>query len=186
MGERRTARVATDARGGAGGAAHEPSLAELQEALARCVDPAGNVPARVGDELAREQGWNGRLVDVLRLFTASERRTAYLAGGRRPEEILRWMEPWVEVPLSIGELPHVVTGGGWDREPCVHSARAGLLERVLKARGGAPRRIHGERAGAWLSDECALAGPAEIVALVRAVLDEGPVRSSAGDGNPPG
>lgn len=184
--EGRSVGAATGARGRAGGTGHEPSLAELHDALARRVDASGNVPARIADVLAREEGWRGRLLDVLRLFTASERQTAYLAGGRHPKEILRWIEPWLEAPLSIGELHLIVSCGGWDPEPFVPLARAGLLEPFLKTPGGAVRRINGELAGGWLSDECALAAPSEILALVRGVLEGASVSASGGEGHPPG
>jgi hypothetical protein len=169
--------------GAASSGGREPSYDEVAEELARHVDGQGNVPVHLAEQLAQAKGWQGRLLDVLRLFTASEQQMAYLAGGRRAEDLLRAARPWVDSPLSIGELHLIITCGGWDPEPFVPLAKAGMLDRFLKTARGTVRRIQGELAGGWLSDECALAEPEEILDVVRSVLEseDGPLEPTVGE-----
>ncbi len=155
-----------------GGAAEgaEPGLDELATALAARTRLDGTVPAGVAGLLARERGWSGRAMDVLGVLTASAHTMGYLTGGRRPEEVATWLAVWVDSPLSVEEMRRVVAAGGWDPEPFAVLVREGLLDELLSTPDGEVRRVRGELAGGWVSDELTLADDAEIVARVRAVL----------------
>lgn len=159
----------------------EPSLAELAEALSCSVDTEGAVPAGVAGQLKRDNGWGGRLIDVLEVITADPETMGYLAGGRRADEVLTWLQPWAESSLSVEEIRLVISCGGWDAEPFVVLARAGLLDKLLLLPDGSPRRIRGELAGGWASDQLALADDEEVLRRVRRVLDDAcPPRLLAG------
>ena len=131
-------------------APHEPSLDELTVALSRHVDRNGSVLAGLADEFVREYGWCGRVVEVLRVFTENEKRMAFLAGGRRPDEIVAWLSPWVESSLTIDEIGSVIECGGLYPDPFAVLAGAGLLQSFLRTPEGGQRRIQGELAGGWL------------------------------------
>lgn len=148
----------------------EPSADELVEALGSVVDADGLVPAGVVGPLTRARGWSGRVVDVLHVLTADAETMGYLAGGRRPGEVVTWAEMWADTPLGLGEIKAIVSSGGWDPEPFVAVSRAGLLEALLHLEDGTPRRVGGELAGAWVSDQFALADEAQTVAAVEALL----------------
>jgi hypothetical protein len=148
----------------------EPSAEEIAEALATVVDERGLVPPGVVGPLARARGWSGRLIDVLHVVTDDAETMGYLAGGRRPDEVMTWARIWAESPLSLGEIRMIVSSAGWDPEPFVVLSRAGLLEAVLRCDDGSPRRIDGELAGGWVSDQLAEADEAQVVARVEAVL----------------
>jgi len=150
----------------------EPSPSELAEALSSAVDAEGAVPAGVADLFRRDHGWGGRLVDVLEVITENPETMGYLAGGRRPDEVATWLSMWASSPLSLEEIRLVVSCGGWDPEPFVPLASARLLEKFLRLADGSPRRIRGELAGGWLSDELALAGDEEVLLRVREILDD--------------
>ncbi len=148
----------------------EPDDEDVVEALATVVDGRGLVPPGVAGPLARARGWSGRLVDVLHLVTDDAETMGYLAGGRRPDEVVTWARIWADTPLSLGEIRSIVSSAGWDPDPFVVLSRVGLLEAVLRREDGSPRRIAGELAGAWVSDQLALADEAQVVAAVEAVL----------------
>ena len=152
---------ATPARG-------EPGPEELTEALAELAgDARGAVPAGAAELVARRYGWHGRLVEVLGVVTEDAERMGYLAGGRRPDEVMTWTRMWAASPLTVSQIRTVTTAGGWDPEPFVAIARAGLLERLLTRPDGTPRRVRGELAGAWVSDELSLADDHEVLDAVR-------------------
>lgn len=157
---------------GPAGGALEPTLSELQAALERHVDERGGVLAREAHRLAMEEGWSGRLVEVLGLLAESDQRMSYLAGGRRPEEVSTWVSLWADSPLSLENMRLIMASGGWDPEPFVVLVNAGLLDSLLRAPDGSARRVRGELAGAWVSDELALSDDAEIVRRARDVLAE--------------
>ncbi|MDA8286551.1 MAG: hypothetical protein M0Z42_25375 [Actinomycetota bacterium] len=150
----------------------EPSLAELAEALRCSVDAQGAVPAGVAGHLRPDNGWGGRLIDVLEVITENPETMGYLAGGRRPGEVLTWLQPWADSPLSVEDIRLVVSCGGWDPEPFVVLARAGLLEKFLLQPDGSPRRVLGELAGGWASDQLALADDEEVLRQVRPLLED--------------
>jgi len=151
--------------------AHEPTMAEVAEMLARHADWEASVHSSVIVALIREHGWVGRVADVLAIVGEEEGRMAYLAGSRRAGAIVTWLSQWVDSPLSIGEIRLVLASGGWDPDPFVVLARAGLLGQFLRLADGSPRRVRGVLAGGWLSDKFALADEPEIVSAVRDVLE---------------
>ncbi len=164
----------------------EPTPAELAEALESVTDEFGAVPAGVARRLSEERGWGGRLIDVLSVLTENADSMAYLAGGRRPDEVATWVALWAESSLSLEQIRLVVADRGWDPEPFVALAAAGLLERTLIGRDGLPRVIHGELAGGWVSDELALADDSEVVRRVLEVLgDETPAFHGGDAAGPP-
>lgn len=128
------------------------------------------MPAGVARQLAAENQWTGRLAEVLSVLDESDDKLAYLAGGRRPDEVVTWLSIWAESPLSVEQIRMITWAGGWEPDPFVALANAGLLEDFLTGPDGGVRRVHGERAGAWLSDELALADEAEIIAGASAVM----------------
>jgi len=160
----------------------EPSLADLTQALGCAADAEGVVPAGVASQLRHNYGWGGRLVDVLEVMTENVDTMGYLAGGRRADEVVTWLAPWAESPLTLEEIRLVVANGGWDPEPFAVLARAGLLEAFLLRPDGSPRRIQGELAGGWASDELALADDEEVLRRARQAIDDdaaaSPPRSS--------
>lgn len=161
----------------------EPSREELAEALAHHVRANGALRAGVAREIAAETGWGGRLMAVLAVLTEDEARMGYLAGGRTPDEVMTWLPLWADAPLTVDEIRAVVACGGWDPEPFAVVARHGLLDRLLHRPDGSLRRVRGELAGGWLSDEFALADDEEVLAAVRKALDEqdaSPVPGPAG------
>jgi hypothetical protein len=155
----------------------EPSPPELADALSFAVGADGAVPAGVTGQLRRDHGWGGRLVDVLEVITENPETMGYLAGGRRPDEVATWLSLWASSPLSLEEIRLVVSCGGWDPEPFVPLARAGLLEKFLRLPDGSPRRIRGELAGGWASDELALAGDEEVLRRVTEIIGDNPPAS---------
>ncbi|MHB1554771.1 MAG: hypothetical protein ACYCSX_16305 [Acidimicrobiales bacterium] len=151
---------------------HEPTLEELAEALAHHVAANGTLRPGVGAQLVAENGWHGRLMDVLGILTEDTARMGYLAGGRKPEELLTWLPLWADSPYSLEQIRTIVTSAGWDPEPFGVVVRNGLLERLVYRPDGSLRRVHGELAGAWLSDQFALADDEEILRAARAVIGE--------------
>jgi len=154
-----------------GGKVREPSLEELEAFLERHLDGDGAVLAGLGPELAEEAGWGGRLVEVLAVLTRDAEKMAYLAGGQRPEEVMEAVAMWAASPLSVEEICLVTESGGWDPDPMVVLAKAGLLEAVLRLPDGSARRIRGELAGGWVSDQLATADDGTIVEAARRVVD---------------
>lgn len=149
-----------------------PTLADLTDELERHTDAAGGVQAGVAAQLVAERHWTGRLVDVLAVLTEDPQRMGYLAGGRHPQEVATWLALWAESPLSLEEIRLIVASGGWDPEPFVVLSKAGLLEPLLRLSDGMPRRVRGELAGGWVSDQFALASDAEILQAVSELLAE--------------
>lgn len=150
----------------------KPSLADITEVLRGLAAQDGAVPAGVAEQVRSRTGWHGRLVDVLAVLTDDVEAMGYLAGGRRPDEVATSLSLWAESPLSLEEIRLIVAAGGWDPEPFVVLERAGLLEAILLTGDGSVRRIRGELAGGWVSDQLALAEDAEIVRAVREVIGE--------------
>ena len=150
----------------------EPTLADITAALTRHANPDGTVPAGVANEIAQETGWHGRLMDVLAVLAAHTERMGYLAGGRRPAEVAEWLSVWTESSLTVEQIRLATDAGGWDPDPFVTLAGAGLLEQFLRMPDGSARRVKGELAGAWLSDELAMADDEEIIAAAHRVLAE--------------
>ena len=161
-----------------------PTVADIAAELARHADAQGMVEPGIAAQLVAEYHWTGRLVDVLALLTDDPDRMGYLAGGRRPDEVATWLDLWAQSPLSLDEIALIVASGGWDPEPFVVLARAGLLEPLLRMADGTPRRVRGELAGAWVSDELALASDADVLEAVSNLLQEeaGAGRTGAGQG----
>lgn len=152
----------------------EPDADALGEALAELAgDPLGAVPAGAADVLARRYGWHGRLMEVLAVVTDDPERMGYLAGGRHPDEVMTWATMWAASPLTVTQIRAVTAAGGWTPEPFVAIARAGLLDALLTAPDGTPRRVRGELAGAWVSDELSLADDRAVLAAVRTALEPG-------------
>ena len=147
-----------------------PSPEELARALTELVGADGVVPAGVAGALRAARGWTGRVVDVLEVLTEDVERMGYLAGGRRPDEVATWVGLWADSALTLEQIRLVVAAGGWDPDPFVVLARAGLLEAALEQPDGSLRRVRGELAGGYVSDELALADDAEILRVVRAVI----------------
>lgn len=152
------------------GDAFEPSVVDLQTALRAYADRSGSVSASDAHRIAREKGWSGRLVEVLELLAESDQRLGYVAGGSHPEEVATWVALWAESSLDLPDIALVLRSGGWDPDPFVVLERAGLLEALLVCPDGTPRRVDGELAGAWMSDELALAEDAEILARAKALI----------------
>jgi hypothetical protein len=152
----------------------EPSLDELSEALAHRVTIYGAVQRGAAAELAAEMKWHGRLIDVLRVLTEDSERMGYLAGGRKPDEVMTWLGLWVDSPFSIEQIRMITQSAGWDPEPFVVVTKHGLLERLVRCPDGTPRRVRGELAGGWLSDRFALADDEEILREVHALLENDP------------
>lgn len=157
-----------------GSARNQPDVTEVAGAVAAHVNPDGSVPAGIGRLLRDERGWSGRVIDVLTVLTDSTETMGYLIGGRRQDELATWLSIWTDCPLSVEQIKMVTTARGWDPDPFVTLAGAGLLERLLVAPDGSPRRIDGELAGGWVSDELALADDEEILRRVRQILDAPP------------
>ena len=153
----------------AGGA---PTPEEMARALTELVGADEAVPAGVAGALRAARGWKGRLLDVLEVLTEDVEKMGYLAGGRRPDEVATWVGLWADSKLTLGQIRLVVAAGGWDPDPFVVLARAGLLEAVLEQPDGSLRRVRGELAGGYVSDELALADDAEILRVVRAVITD--------------
>lgn len=152
----------------------EPTLDDISRALSEHVDRMGVVPAGVARRVAIDNDWTGRLAEVLSVLDESDDKLAYLAGGRRPDEVTTWLSIWAESPLTVEQIRLVTSAGGWDPDPFVVLADAGLLEAFLCDPGGEVRRVHGQRAGAWLSDELALADEDQVLDAARTLLSEPP------------
>jgi len=127
-------------------------------------DPDGALSHDVVDRLAADGPWEGRLWSVLEIFGADWERMAYLAGGVKPDEVATWVGIWSDSDLTIAQIRLVISAGGYDPDPFVALARNGKLEHVLADEAGAVRRINGELAGAWMSDQFAEATDEDIIA----------------------
>ncbi len=153
---------------------YEPDITEVADAVAARVNPDGSVPAGIGSLLAAEKAWSGRIVDVLTVLTDNTETMGYLIGGRQQDDLSTWLAIWVESPLSVEQIRMITSARGWDPDPFVPIARDGLLEKLLVDADGAPRRIDGELAGGWVSDELALADEDEILRRVRQIVETSP------------
>lgn len=160
----------------------EPTLEQLADALAHHVRANGALRAGVATQIASETGWTGRLMAVLAVLTEDEARMGYLAGGRKPTEVMTWVPLWADAPLTVDQIRAIVTCGGWDPEPFAVIARHGLLERLLYRADGSVRRVRGELAGGWLSDQFALADDDQVLDAVRTVIAEEGAPQHAGPG----
>lgn len=85
---------------------------------------------------------------------------------------MTWLSLWADSPLSVDDIRTIVSSAGWDPEPFVTVVENGLLEQFVHRPDGTLRRIRGELAGGWLSDQFALASDEEILRAVRKVVDE--------------
>lgn len=163
---------------------HHPTAAEIEQVLRYSgtrVGRGGSVAASEAARDAGEQGWDDRSEEIFGIFVSSEEQLGYLAGSRRPAEIAAAVVRWIESPLTVGQARMIVACGGWDPDPFVPVAEAGLLEGLLFEADGSRRRVHEELAGAWLSDSMALADDIEVLQAVRGLLRSG---SPDGDGEP--
>lgn len=150
----------------------EVTIDDISRALAEHVDAGGFVPAGVARRLAAQQGWTGRAAEVLSILDETDDKLAYLAGGRRPDDVATWLSVWTESVLSVDQIRLVTGAGAWDPDPFVVLAEAGLLESFLTGPDGSPRRVRGERAAVWLSDELASADADKVLEAVRGILSE--------------
>lgn len=162
----------------------QPGPDELREALDRYAHPNGAVPSGIANLLAEDLGWSGRAIDVLAILGENGETMGYLAGGRHPGEVATWVSVWADSPLSIEDIRRVTHARGWDPDPFVVLADAGLLEPALVGPDGSPRRIDGELAGAWISDELALAGREEILQRILAIIEHDGGAGTRPVGNP--
>jgi hypothetical protein len=148
----------------------EPSLPELSDALAEHLNRDGAVTPGAVRRLVAERHWSGRTVDVLGIVAENSERMGFMAGGRRPDEVATWVAIWADCPLSLDEIRLVASAGGWDPEPFAVLAREGLLESFLRGPDGSTRRVRGELAGTWASDELALSDDDEVVEVARQII----------------
>lgn len=132
--------------------------------LERRSDPDGSLSHDVVARLAADGPWEGRLWSVLQIFGADWEKMAYLAGGVKPDEVATRVGIWSDSDLTIAQIRLVISAGGYDPDPFVTLARHGWLEKVLADGAGAVRRINGELAGAWMSDQFAEAADEDILA----------------------
>jgi hypothetical protein len=152
----------------------EPSLIELQDALVSHVGSEGSVTPAVVDRIAEETGWDGRIWDVLRTLVTDPETMRYVAGGDRPEEVAGFVGCWAESSLSLDEIELVLRCGGYDPDPFVALSGAGLLRQALCDDNGQVRRVGGERAGAWISDQLNMATADDVVDRVRTLIAQPP------------
>lgn len=149
-----------------------PTLEDIADALGGHVARNGMLRSGVARVIAAEEDWHGRVTDVLDILTEDTARMGYLTGGHKPEEVMTWLSVWVDSPFSLAEIRTIVESAGWDPDPFAVVVEHGLLERLVHHSDGSLRRIRGELAGAWLSDNFALADDEQILRAVRRVLDE--------------
>lgn len=148
----------------------EPSLRDLSGALAEHLNRDGAVTPGAVQRLVAERHWSGRIVEVLGVVAENSERMGFMAGGRRPEEVATWVAIWADSPLSLDEIRLVASAGGWDPEPFAVLAREGLLGAFLRVPDGSIRRVRGELAGTWASDELALSDDDEVLEVARRII----------------
>lgn len=161
---------------------HHPTVGELEEVLRAAATRAVHgtaVAASAALARAGTERWDERSEEIFGVFVSSEDRLGYLAGSRRPAEVAAAVMRWIDSPLSVGQVRMIVACGGWDPDPFVPVAEAGLLEPLLFEPDGSRRRVQEELAGGWLSDAMALASDTEVLHAVRGLLRSG---SPDGDG----
>ena len=116
--------------------------------------------------LAANNGWSGRVWEVLDVLAEDQETMRFIAGGNRPDEIADAAEEWAASTLATDQIRLVLRARGYDVEPFCILAKHGLFTEALLDAGGEVRRVNGERAGTWISDQLALATPEEIVHTV--------------------
>lgn len=134
----------------------------LRDELQRHTGPDGAVTSETVAEMSGDGTWEGRLWEVLGIFSEDFERMAYLAGGVLPEDVATWVGFWADSPLELGQIRQVISAGGYDPDPFVVLARRGRLGTVLVDESGEVRRVEGELAGAWISDRFADASDEEV------------------------
>ena len=149
----------------------ELMIEDLRAALAAHTRD-GEIFPSVIRALAAQEHWSGRLWDVLAVLAEDQETMRFAAGGDRPDEIATCAEQWAASDLDADQLRLVLRSGGYIPEPFTALARAGLLNRVLSDASGEVRRINGERAGTWVSDELALLSPEATIDAVRRAIAE--------------
>lgn len=149
----------------------EPTDEDIREALERLAHHGEVFPTSVRAAGAREH-WSGRRWDVLQVIAQDVERMRYVAGGDRPDEVATCAGRWADSTLEVDDIDLVIRSGGYDPDPFVTLANAGLLRTALLHDDGTIRHIHGERAGVWISDELALAAPDDTLARTRQMIQE--------------
>jgi hypothetical protein len=148
----------------------EPTIEELRDALAQHASRTGAVFPSALKLINAERHWSGRLWDVLTVIASDLDVLRYEAGGDRADEIASCAGRWAETPLSLEEITLVLAAGGYDPDPFVVLHDVGLLHQTLLRDDGELRSVGGERVGAWISDELALASADEIVEKAQALV----------------
>ena len=141
----------------------EPSVKSLEAALARHASASGEVYPSGVKLIDAEEHWSGRLWDVTKLVMADQEGMRYLAGGNRPDEVAACAGRWSDSTLNLDQIRAVFAAKGYDPEPFETLARAGLLSSALQLDDGSPRFVHGEHAGAWISDTFAMSSDEETL-----------------------
>jgi len=152
----------------------EPTVEQLEAALARHSSGAGEVFPSALALIDLEEHWSGRLWDVLRLVAVDLDTLRYVTGGARPHQVVDAVARWAEADLDLDEIGLILRSGGYDPDPFVALARAGLLNVALCNDDGTTRLIDQERAAAWISDQLALALPEEAVERIRSIVKDFP------------
>jgi hypothetical protein len=152
----------------------ELSVENLETALRRHASGSGEVYPSALRLIDAEEHWAGRLWDVAQLVLADQELMRYVVGGNRPEVVADCIGRWSESDLDLDEIQMILAGGGYDPDPFVPLSRAGLLDSALHLGDGRPRLIHGERAGAWISDTFALSAPQDVVLNVQRAIGGDP------------
>ena len=159
----------------------QPTPAQLSEALTRHASGHGEVPEGISaliadgrhwDLVARDSHWDGRLTDVLQILAADYDTMRFVAGGSRPPEVAAAVALWSDSALSLEDIAMVLESGGYDPDPFVSLASAGLLSDALFHHDGTHRRVGGEQAGTWISDQLNAATAAEIVERTEVMIAE--------------
>jgi hypothetical protein len=149
----------------------ELTIEDLRTALAGNTRDGEVFPSTIR-LLAAKRRWSGRLWEVLEVLAEDQQTMRFAAGGDRPDEIADCAEQWAASGLDTDQLRLVLRSGGYDPEPFTALAAAGLLTRALCDETGELRRVKGERAGIWISDELALLTPEAMIAAVRGAIAE--------------
>jgi hypothetical protein len=140
---------------------------QLRQELHRHAGFDGAVPRHIRDLMAADGPWDGRLWDILGVFTADRDRMAYLAGSLLPDEVATWVELWADADLSLPQVAVVLAGGVHVPDRFAALARLVLLSAALNGSDGTVRRIDGELAGGWISDQFAAAADEDLLSWAR-------------------
>lgn len=157
----------------------EATVDQLRSALARHASKAGEVFPSALRLMAAEEHWEGRLWDVLGLLASDLETMRYVVGGGRPDEVADCAARWSDSGLSLEDIALVLASGGYDPDPFVTLAEAGLLLTALRYEDGTNRLVDGERAGTWISDELALTSPDETIERTRTMIAGSGARPAA-------